>query len=252
MPPPIAMVCTFCCLAALATPEGVLPKAVWKSIRPSPVMTRSAPLICFASSVASTTISTPLLSFAPVNATRPAPKPPAAPAPFNFMTSLCKSLLIILAKYFRFASSFVTMAGVAPFCGPKTCAAPFLPQSGFSTSLATVTLVLFTFGSIPLISILAILFNIPPVPNSCISRPFLSRNLTPSACAMPAPPSIVADPPKPRMMWFAPLLIASIINWPVPYVVVFMGFLSFVPSTSGRPEASAISITAVLPSANMP
>ena len=45
--------------ARCATPRAVLPNAVWASIRPSPVMTRSAPASLASKSVASMTRSTP-------------------------------------------------------------------------------------------------------------------------------------------------------------------------------------------------
>ena len=61
--------------------RGVLPKAVWKSTRPSPVMASEAPRIWSSSRVAATTSSTPRFRLAFVNAIRPAPMPPPAPAP---------------------------------------------------------------------------------------------------------------------------------------------------------------------------
>ena len=59
----------------------------------------------------------------------------------------------------------------------------------------------------------------------------------------PIPPSFVALPPIPMYMFTAPFFSASAINCPVPFDVVFKGFLSF-DGTKVRPEASAISITA--------
>ncbi len=54
-PPPTAMQATPAAWARFATPSAVLPNAVWASIRPSPVMTRSARASCASKSVASMT-----------------------------------------------------------------------------------------------------------------------------------------------------------------------------------------------------
>ena len=75
----------------------------------------------------------------------------------------------------------------------------------------------------------------------------LSKKRYPKAVAIPIPQSFVALPPIPKMMCFAPLLIASRINCPVPKVVVFIQFCSF-GFKSFKPDASAISIKAVLDS----
>ena len=73
--------------ATAATPTGALPMAVWKSVRPSPVRTSVAPSTSSSNPVASSTISTPGRSRAGVKSRRPAPRPPAAPAPGMVATS---------------------------------------------------------------------------------------------------------------------------------------------------------------------
>ena len=123
-------------LATFATPIGVLPKSVWKSVRPSPVMTRAAPSICSLSRTVSTTMSTPRLRLAPRNAVKPAPSPPAAPAPGMPSTSTPKSRRIAEARFLSASSSVLTISGVAPFCGPYTADAPCGPVKGLSTSHA--------------------------------------------------------------------------------------------------------------------
>ena len=92
-------------------------------------------------------------------------------------------------------------------------------------------------------------FNAPP-PGS-ISRLFASRNCMPSACSIPVPASFVALPPIPIIIFLQLLFKACLINSPVPYDVVFHGFLSLSFSSS-IPDADAISITAVSPSPSTP
>jgi ATP-binding cassette subfamily B multidrug efflux pump len=75
-----------------------------------------------------------------------------------------------------------------------------------------------------------------------IARAFLKD--APSAINAPAPPSLVAEPPIPIIIFLQPLSKASFINCPVPYVVVNNGFLSSA-FKSGKPDACAISIIAV-------
>ena len=186
-----------------------------------------------------------------MNATKPAPNPPAAPPPFSLITSLFNDFLIILLRCFRLSSSVLIILGVAPFCGAKIYDAPDLPHNELLTSHATIIFILFKIGFISFISIVAIFFSMPPDPYSVIFLPLLSKKHAPIACAMPTPPSFVAEPPIPIIIFFAPRFAASIISSPVPNVVVFIGFL-FLSLRSGNPDASAISITAVLPSDNKP
>ncbi len=61
----------------------------------------------------------------------------------------------------------------------------------------------------------------------------------------PNPPSVVADPPRPTIILFAPCSIAQRINSPVPFVVASNGLFISGPPATERPEARAISITAV-------
>src|SRR5581483_6452021 len=224
--------------AAAATPAGVLPKAVWKSTRPSPVMARSAPLMRDSSRVALTTSSTPRLSCARVKAMSPAPSPPAAPAPGRRATSTPRSRLMIRAKCRRLRSSFAAIAGVAPFCRPYTCEAPRGPYKGLVTSQATRIFTRRRRGSMPLTSSARILSSMPPQAGPRSGRPAASRKRAPSAWAMPAPPSLVAEPPMPMMMVRTPRLSASSSNWPVPKVLVSSG-LRRRGGTRCSPEASA-------------
>ena len=68
----------------------------------------------------------------------------------------------------------------------------------------------------------------------------------PSALRQPVPPSFVAEPPIAIDISLHPRPNASRISWPVPYVEAASGSRSF-SSTRVSPEASAISMTAVLP-----
>ncbi len=65
--------------------------------------------------------------------------PPAAPAPGSPATSRPVAAAATRPKRPRARSSSATIAGVAPFCGPKTAEAPRGPVSGLSTSQATRT-----------------------------------------------------------------------------------------------------------------
>ena len=74
-----------------------------------------------------------------------------------------------------------TMAGVAPFCGPYTKAAPFGPVRGLVTSQATNSSVLANRASRRLTSMRPICASIPPVIDWVISSPAASKNRTPNA-----------------------------------------------------------------------
>ncbi|MCY1210886.1 hypothetical protein D9M72_225860 [compost metagenome] len=67
---------------------------------------------------------------------------------------------------------------------------------------------------------------------------------------MPAPASLVADPPRPRMMRVAPALTAASISSPTPWLLARIGS-RLAGGISSRPAAAAISITAV-PSSSKP
>ena len=68
---------------------------------------------------------------------------------------------------------------------------------------------------------------------------------------MPVPPSLVALPPRPTMMRLKPPSSAARISSPVPKVVVVRG-LRRSSGTRAKPEARAISMTAVRPSPMTP
>ena len=143
-PPPTAMQGTPAAAAALATPRAVLPNAVCASMRPSPVMTRSAFASLPPKSVASMTSSTP---------GRRRERPEAIPDgeqreadAARGAGARCLGLVVdrcVSSQRPRPAgqppSSSSTWAGVAPFCGPYVAAAPVGPRSGFDTSQATST-----------------------------------------------------------------------------------------------------------------
>src|SRR6266516_981943 len=121
--------------------------------------------------------------------------------------------------------------------------APLGPHNGLSTSQATCTTVSRRRGSSVSLTMRASRASAaPPGGNSC---PCSSSRCAPSACAMPAPPSLVALPPIPMRSRRQPRSTALRINSPVPQVVVIRGSRRS-GGTSGSPEAAAISITAVL------
>ncbi len=84
----------------------------------------------------------------------------------------------------------------------------------------------------------------PAIP-SCTSTPDASSSRAPSARAIPAPPSLVADPPSPTSTRRAPRRAASSNSSPTPKVDARRAF-AVQGSASVMPAASAISITAVL------
>ena len=194
----------------------VLPQAVWWSIRPSPVSTRSAPSTFSAKPLASSRMRIPGRSSAPRKAKSPAPKPPAAPAPGWWRTSRPTAFSISSIALARFASSSPIISGVAPFCGPNMAVQPRGPSRGLSTSHATSIRLLLTAGWSCDKSMLASSANRPPVIGSRISLPSARRNLMPSAWAMPAPRSFVAEPPIPRIKCLAPMAKATLSSSPVP------------------------------------
>ena len=96
--PPMAMTGMPFRAACLRTPAAVFPAAVWASIRPSPVMTRSAPSRSESNAMASSTISIPAVSLAFKKALKAPPNPPAAPAPLRGTMSVWNCPAITPAK----------------------------------------------------------------------------------------------------------------------------------------------------------
>ncbi len=183
---------------------------------------------------------------------RPKPSPPAAPAPGVSLSSLTSRPIAFAttsAYLLSAASSCCTISGVAPFCGPYTADAPLGPVSGLSTSHATTNSHSRSSIGIPERSTEASPASAAPPGRS--SFPSASTNFAPSACAIPAPPSLVALPPIPMMNLRQPLARAAAISSPVPRVVVMRGSRRS-RGTRGSPDAEAISITAVRPSPRIP
>ena len=120
---------------------------------------------------------------------------------------------------------------------PRRCG----PSSGLSTSLATTTRVSASAGCRPERSSRARSASAaPPGRSSC---PSASRSRAPSACSIPAPPSVLALPPMPSTISRQPWSSAARTTSPVPYELA--------PSASSRsgissasPDTSAISTTA--------
>ena len=127
--------------ARFATPSAVLPKAVWASIRPSPVMTRSARSSRAVNSVASISSSTPGRSAndrnRPWTASNAKPTPPAAPAPGCPARAGPRAPRARRPRRHSARRATRCPSGVAPFCGPYVAAAPAGPSNGFDTSHAT-------------------------------------------------------------------------------------------------------------------
>ncbi len=65
------------------------------------------------------------------------------------------------------------------------------------------------------------------------------------ARTQPNPPSVVAEPPRHTMIFFAPRSSAWSMSSPVPVVEAAMASLPAAPPTNVSPEARAISMTAV-------
>ena len=122
----------------------------------------------------------------------------------------------VWAKSFRRLVSCLTVAGSAPFCGPKTSAAR---SNGVRTSHTQTILA-------------------PP-------RPPASS----IASMAPAAPSVVALPPQATSTTCAPSATAAAMSSPVPRVDAATASRSS-GATSARPLARAISMTAVPPSSS--
>ena len=130
---------------------------------------------------------------------------------------------------------------LAPFCGPYTAAAPSGPSRGLSTSLATITRVSASAGCRPDRSTRSSAASAaPPGPSS---RPSTSDSRAPSACSIPAPPSVLALPPMPSTTVRQPWSSAALTTSPVPYELACSAS-SRSGISSASPETSAISTTA--------
>ena len=158
------------------------------------------------------------------------PTPPAAPAPGMSRTPRPATSSRRSAHSPLRASSCATSSGVAPFCGPKTAAAPSEPSSGFDTSHATSSSIRERAGSS---------VERSGAPSSCTRAP--------RPCRRPRPPSVVALPPIPSVTRRTPAAAAARSSWPVPMLVARTGSRS-AGATRESPDASAISSTAASPS----
>ena len=183
-------------------------------MRPSPVITKSAPAILSDRAVAAMMCSMPGCNSAAKKARKPKPKPPAAPLPACWRTSGSPAVASTSAKWLKAASNCATMAGVAPFCGPNTALAPWVPVSGLVTSQATRMCAAANAGRLPEVSMRASCASAPPPRGK--SCPCASNRRMPKACAIPAPPSLVALPPMPKIICRAPRASAAASSWPVP------------------------------------
>ena len=106
---------------------GILPIKLCRSMRPSPVMMRSASAILSSKWQRSSRRLAPGFSSAWRNAIMPPPIPPAAPLPGMWLMSFPVSLRMTCAKDCIPSSKVAIMASSAPFCRAKTCAAPSGP-----------------------------------------------------------------------------------------------------------------------------
>src|SRR5262249_43841000 len=129
------------------------------------------------------------------------------------------------------------------------CEAPVGPRSGLFTSAAIDSSTRSKRESRPVRSIRS--RSARAAPRRGGGFPSLPRNLTPNASAAPAPPSLVALPPIPRRIRSQLASSAALISSPVPKVVVRRGSRSEGASRE-RPEAAAISSTAVLHRSRVP
>ncbi len=176
------------------------------------------------------------------NALAAKPRPPAAPTPGTRLKSSPRVAATTLAKCARAASSCATCSALAPFCGPNTADAPRGPHSGLSTSAATSTATSTRRGSSPPRSRLC--RPASAAPPGASSSPSAARKRTPSALSRPAPASLVALPPRPRMIFRAPASSAARISSPVPRLLLRVASRRS-RGTRCKPLAEAISITAV-------
>ena len=152
------------------------------------------------------------------NARKAKPRPPAAPAPGVFAFIIGLILCASRAKCSSHISILIICSGEAPFCGPNTALLPLVPQSGFVTSQAMRNRHCVKSGSAWAVWISARLPR--PMAPGITWVPLVSSKEKPSACSMPAPPSLVALPPIPIIKSRQPFWIASKMSCPVPYVEV--------------------------------
>ncbi len=175
---------------------------------PSPVTITSAWCICVMRSVYSATKENPGRSSAPI-ANSPPARPPAAPVPSPWVTSTSNSSWYRAASVSSRRSRSLTSAGDAPFCGAKVCTAS---TKEVVTSTPTR------------ISTLAIRWN------------------GGSASSAPSPPSVVAVPPSPTIIVWAPWRKAISMSSPTPRVVAVSGSLFLLPPMRSNPQMSAVSM----------
>ena len=152
--------------------------------------------------IVSSIISIPLISFPPRIAAMPAPIPPAAPPPSNCKISFPVTSYIFSAKCLNPSSNLETSSGSTPFCGPNIAVAPFAPHKTVLTSHINKISVSFIRWSSSDKSIFLIQCKV--FPTGINSSPLSFKNLTPNAVSAPAPPSFVALPPSPNMIFFTP------------------------------------------------
>ena len=77
--------------------------------------------------------------------------------------------------------------------------------------------------------------------------PVSSRNSAPRAASMPAPPSVLAEPPSASTIRWGPRRSSEMMAWPRPWLVASSG-ASFPSGRVCRPQVLATSMTAVVPS----
>ncbi len=221
------------------TSPATFPEKLVLSNFPSPVMSTCARRAKVRQPTAVMMNAQPLTSWAPAKAERPKAVAPAAPAPGKLFVCRCAKV----DKCFIARSSTRTSAAEAPFCGPKVRADPRGPNRGFETSHRTIIFVRRSRGSSVELSMLASSRR----DNGLVARGRFPRpkNPRPNAASAPAPPSAVAVPPTPRSIERHPASNAAEISSPVPREVA--SITRFFPRVSARPDARAISITAVGP-----
>src|SRR5690606_37482294 len=186
----------------------------------------------------------PLTSFAFKKAYNPAAAPPAVPPCFMEVISFPVCLNVTSENLESALSSILTSSVDAPFCGPKTAAAPSSPNSKLSTSQRTTTSQSNTLLSKSDKSIESKSTRLSgQISSSC---PSLSKNRIPNACNIPHATSTVAEPPIAIINFSAPFSKAIFICSPVPKDVACKGFNSS-DCNKRIQDALAISIIAVLP-----
>ena len=161
----------------------------------------------------------------------------------NKLIPVCCKL--IAAKCVNKLSSIATSFSVAPFCGPKTAAAPSAPIKVLVTSQRILILQLINLLSSVVVSTKANSFNC--CGRMVSSTPAAFKNLAPKARKIPVPPSTVAEPPMVKIIFLTPLFKAACISWPVPKELAVNGLYSLWDKRF-KPEASAISINPIVPS----